>query len=394
MARHPVCACARSPHGARATELRLRADGYETASTVPLQGLPSRRIALRMVSSLRATAMMATFLGLPAAMRRSKKALSTGLCRRPTIAPMNRTLRTLVLPPPMKLLPRHWPDWRVKGARPTSATICFPPRVPSSGSSAISVREIVGPTLGTEESRSSFSRQAGEPRTASSISVSTLESSRSSAFTSLAILDPGISPFLTLPLGADHLDDLTPAGDEIGKLLGSLVAQRPWCDAGRFAEVGDHAGIDRVGLGPLTDGLGESANLRRIGDRHRQTSCCQCRHHDGLETSGGLEHDEVGLQYLEAADEIVQSGTIARDDETLTTRTHGNIEAVFRNVDTAYGLVHGDPSLSNRARRAAPATVRVRWNGRRSTRLSNGLTGPEVYRTPAYHRASLGRRVG
>ena len=34
--------------------------------------MPSRTIALRMVSNLRATAIMATFLGLPAAMRRSK----------------------------------------------------------------------------------------------------------------------------------------------------------------------------------------------------------------------------------------------------------------------------------------------------------------------------------
>src|SRR5262249_6529811 len=116
----PSCLRLRSvaPLGARATELRLREDGYETAPTVPFQGMPSRTIALRMVSSLRATAMMATFLGLPAAIRRSKKALSTGLYCRATMAPMNRAVRTLALPPPMKLLPRHWPDWRVKGARP------------------------------------------------------------------------------------------------------------------------------------------------------------------------------------------------------------------------------------------------------------------------------------
>jgi len=25
-----------------------------------------------------------------------------------------------MLPPPMKLLPFHWPDWRVHGARPAS----------------------------------------------------------------------------------------------------------------------------------------------------------------------------------------------------------------------------------------------------------------------------------
>src|SRR5262249_17241375 len=100
---------------ARATELRLREDGYEAASRVPFQGVRSRTIALSMVSSLRATAMMATFLGLPAAMRRSKKALGPGLGRRATRAPMNRAVRTLALPPPMKLLPRHWPDWLAMG---------------------------------------------------------------------------------------------------------------------------------------------------------------------------------------------------------------------------------------------------------------------------------------
>jgi len=158
--------------------------------------------------------------------------------------------------------------------------------------------------------------------------------------------------------------------------------------------VGDHLSIDRVGLGALTDGFGEGADLRRIGDRDRQAGPGEGRNDHGLEPAGGLEHDEVGLQHLETGYEFVQSGASTRDHETLTTRTHGNIEAVFRNVDTAYGLVHGDPSLSNRARSAAPATVRVRWNGRRGPRLSNGLIGPEVYRTPARHRASLGRRVG
>src|SRR5215475_3796532 len=143
----PPCRRLRSvaPIRVRATELRLREDGYETAPTVPFQGVPSRTIALRIVSSLRATATMATILGLPAATRRSKKALSTGLYRRATMAPMNRAVRTLALPPPMKLLPRHWPDWRVKGARPTSAAICLRSRVPSSGNLAIRVREIAGP---------------------------------------------------------------------------------------------------------------------------------------------------------------------------------------------------------------------------------------------------------
>src|SRR5215831_9734743 len=226
-----------------------------------------------MVSNLRATAMMATFLGLPAAMRRSKKTLRTGLCRRATRAPMNRAVCTHAQPPPMKLLPRHWRDCRVKGARPTSAAMCLRPSLPSSGNSAMSVREITGPTLDTEQSRSTFSRQAGEPRTPSSISVST---------------------FLALPFRADHLHDLTPTGDKIGKLLGCLIGQRPWCDAGRLSKVGNHPGIDRIRLGALADGFGEGADLRWVGDRDRLAGRREGRNDDGLEAAGGLEHDAVG----------------------------------------------------------------------------------------------------
>ena len=56
--------------------------------------------------------------------------------------------------------------------------------LPNLGSSAISVRAMVGPTPGAEARRFSLSRQAGEPRTASSISSSTLASSFSSALSS------------------------------------------------------------------------------------------------------------------------------------------------------------------------------------------------------------------
>src|SRR5690242_10585189 len=59
-------------------------------------GFWSLRTALRMVRSLRATAMRATILGFPAATRRPKKAFRTGLCRLAAIAPMKRAVRTLV----------------------------------------------------------------------------------------------------------------------------------------------------------------------------------------------------------------------------------------------------------------------------------------------------------
>ena len=46
--------------------------------------------------------------------------------------PMKRALRTPARPPPMKLLPLHWPDWRVHGARPASAAIWRRLSAPSS----------------------------------------------------------------------------------------------------------------------------------------------------------------------------------------------------------------------------------------------------------------------
>src|SRR5215216_563470 len=96
-------------------------------------GRLSLMIALRMTKSFRATAMRATIFGLPAATSRSKNARRTGLCRLATMAPMNRTVRTAVRPPPMKLLPRHCPDCRVNGARPTKAAICLMAELPELG---------------------------------------------------------------------------------------------------------------------------------------------------------------------------------------------------------------------------------------------------------------------
>ena len=39
-----------------------------------------------------------------------RNAFSTGLCRAATMAAMNKAARTRARPPPMKLLPFHWPD--------------------------------------------------------------------------------------------------------------------------------------------------------------------------------------------------------------------------------------------------------------------------------------------
>src|SRR5256885_14683823 len=105
-------------------------------------------MALRMVSSLRATAMIATIFGFPAATRRSKKALRTGLCCLATIAPMNRAVRTTVRPPPIKLLPRHFPDWRGEGARTAGGAGLSRAGGPRAGRLGGSVRALARPAPG------------------------------------------------------------------------------------------------------------------------------------------------------------------------------------------------------------------------------------------------------
>ena len=149
--------------------------------------LLSRTMALRIVSNLRATAMRATGLGLPAATRRSKKAFSTGLKRAATKAPMNSAVRTVVRPPPMKLLPRHWPDWRVKGARPARAR--YLPAVDSAelGQLRNQGARDGGADAGHAGQQVLLLSPTGEPRTKSSISRSSSVSSFSKVLSSRAM---------------------------------------------------------------------------------------------------------------------------------------------------------------------------------------------------------------
>jgi hypothetical protein len=166
------------------------------------------------VRSLRATATSATSFGLPAAMRRSRKALRAALRRAATMAPMNGAARTVARPPPMKLFPLHCPDWRVHGASPTRAAIWRRPSVPSSGGSASRVRAMVGPMPGTEARRSSFSRRAAHGV------VEVLVERRQLLLQGPeqpgdALLQPPLAEApLPLPLGDDHLDDLPAPGDQ------------------------------------------------------------------------------------------------------------------------------------------------------------------------------------
>jgi len=74
---------------------------------------------------------------------------------------MNRAARTADLAPGAR---NHSAAPQAAAVPVESAAISLRLSVPGSGSSAISVRAVLGPALGTLMAKSSFARQAGVPR--------------------------------------------------------------------------------------------------------------------------------------------------------------------------------------------------------------------------------------
>ena len=259
-------------------------------------GFWSRRRALRMVSSLRATATRATILGFPAATRRSKKAFRTGLSRLAARAPMKRAARTLATAAADEAL-----------AAPL-AGLAGEGREAGEGCDLLAVEGAEFGQFGDEGARNdrADARHGGEEvllvapgRRAAHGVIDVVIDAGEFLLERVeeagdALLEPRGGPLLALAFGADHVNDLPPARTRwasrrvasSGSARGSgLVASR---------EVGDDRRIDGVGLGTLADRLGEGADLGRIDDDNRQASGSQRRSRNGLEATGGFQGDECG----------------------------------------------------------------------------------------------------
>ena len=106
-------------------------------------------IAFSSVNSLRAQATKASFLGLPAFLRRWYIPLSTGLWRMPVSAARYKAVRTSARPPHTERRPRRVPLSWLMGASPAKAAISRRLIWPSSGNSANRVKAVSVPTPGT-----------------------------------------------------------------------------------------------------------------------------------------------------------------------------------------------------------------------------------------------------
>src|SRR5262249_51702215 len=105
-----------------------------------------------------------------------------------------------------------------------------------------------------------------------------------------------------------------------------------------------------------------------------------------------LHRNQHWLHRPESIEELFNSLAVSGDRKGRTTRTHVHVQPILRHIDANESLFHGDPSLRKRARYAAQATVRVRWNGGRGAELRSGLASPRTRRAPVRHRTSQSSR--
>ena len=190
----------------------------------------------------------------------------------------------------------------------------------------------------------------------------------------MLLLRRGAQALLALAFGPDHCDDLAPPRNKIGQQPGLLVGQRARLKVGGLGEMRNDPGIDRIGLSSLAERLGEGSHLRRVDDRTRQPRGRQSGCHHGFKAPGRLQRNNMRRKLAQPRHQLLNPSRITADSECFSTRTHCDVEAVLRNVDTNNDPIHVDPSLPKRASRiAAPATVRVLWIDGRGPTLSHGL---------------------
>ena len=210
------------------------------------------------------------------------------------MAAMNRAPRTDLRPPPMKLLPRHWPDWRVQGARPArAATLAAIERAefrqlgdqragddgPDAGNGGEQILLLAPRPASHAHDRRSRCRARPAPspcalRSRAMLFCKRLSVRRRSRWPSAAIISTICRRRATRS-----------ASSRVVWSSGNGTRLR----LGGFDKVSNHGSVDRIGLGPLAERLSEGPHLRRIDHYDRQRRRRQAGGNDCLEAAGGLD---------------------------------------------------------------------------------------------------------
>jgi hypothetical protein len=184
---------------------------------------------------------------------------------------MYRTALTGALPPhASRFLPLLWPESRLKGATPTRVHRRLWVISPSSGSSARRVQDSPDSRDAPKESLVGFEGgvlldgTVKVPIDALDLLLKPLDVRPDTLGERLRSHLQTIVSFA----GDEHLDELTPPGEDTlqsdGFLLGDDAGS--WFD--RPGDSGEDEGIYLVGLGELANRFGEASSLARVNDGH------------------------------------------------------------------------------------------------------------------------------
>ena len=134
-------------------------------------------------------------------------------------------------------------------------------------------------------------------------------------------------------LGGEHVDDLPTAGEQAFEQLGRFIRQGAGRGPHPLCEVGEHAGIERVGLRQLPHGLGEVAHLPRVHDGDGEPVLGERDRREHLETAGGFHDDEDGGEGHESRGQFGETLVIVSDGSALPVGEGGEVERRLRDID-------------------------------------------------------------
>jgi hypothetical protein len=145
-------------------------------------------------------------------------------------------------------------------------------------------------------------------------------------------------------LGGEHAHELTTAVAQVAEFQAVLVRQGTHDGSADLAEMSEDARINAVGLGQLTDALGEVADLASVDNDGGQAGGEQGTDRCLLIGAGRFEDDPLRLETSHPDNELFDA--VGRVVETLfeTGGSGMGVEEIFANIDTDEDTAHGKTS--------------------------------------------------
>jgi hypothetical protein len=104
---------------------------------------------------------------------------------------------------------------------------------------------------------------------------------------------------------------------------------RPHC----FGEVSQDLGIQPVGLGQLTCGSGKVPDLAGVDQGQGQPSTSQSSSYRHLETTRGLQHHQLWVEWRQSLDYLSDTRKIVSHAPGISGRTYSYIQPVLGHID-------------------------------------------------------------